>query len=244
MSILQLVFALQVSAAPSTSSPPPATAAEEYEQRMVGFDDFAVLYGRRGAVLEWSRPYKGKYREPLEGSAFYAYVGRPDLAATYDERAAKKRALLVSGVVTSAVGLVTGFVGIINSNPGHSAFDYGVRSCFDPACVDAAQAQADRANADAGSTWRPVAYVGFGLAAVGFATWVAGIFVDPQPVGIVDARRLADAYNHQLRVALGLEPPSPPPEPSAPSSDEPGAHVSVVPLLVSGGAGLGLAASF
>ena len=52
-----------------------------HEKRAVWFQDMVGVNANTGAVVRtWAVPYKGKYKEPLDGDAFYTYLGRQDLA--------------------------------------------------------------------------------------------------------------------------------------------------------------------
>ena len=69
-----------------------------------------------------------------------------------------------------------------------------------------------------------------GVLGGGAMVW-AGAAVDPNPVGTVEARQLADAYNRDLRQRLGV-----------PKAD--GVDIRVLPHLEEGGAGVSLAVRF
>jgi hypothetical protein len=252
MSIVMLVVALQLGAGPQEKPvvpQVPTSPEEQFELRRVGFDDFAAVDFHRGGVWEWSRPYRGKYKEPLAAAEFYEYVGRPDLAASYEQRASKRRSLFAVGLTAGAVGLALGGYGIYKASSPKSAFDFGVSGCTDITCSQAAQARADQANASERSGSVPYLVGGFGLAAVGVALFGWAVAIDPNPVDAPGARRLADEYNKRLRAELGLAPIA-----TGPSGSEaaplpapegwPPTLLMVAPLLAPKTAGLAVGFTF
>jgi len=74
----------------------------EFEERFVWFQGMASVNASTGTVVStWSVPYKGKYKEPLNGADFYSYLGREDYAETYRKRA-RNGTLLVTGTLALA----------------------------------------------------------------------------------------------------------------------------------------------
>jgi len=201
--------------------------ADAYEDQYIGFDDFGSVvtdHGRVTGTVQWSVPYEGKYKRPLTGIDFYRKLGRADLVQEYQDRETLKDGLMIGGTVLLIGGLIAA-VAIQSSrnqmedcgsvtNPGFSAcVDRNVNSTPtspDPLAIAAALG---------------------GLLGGGAMVW-AGAAVDPNPVGTVEARQLADAYNQELRRRLGV----------APQAD--GVDIRVLPHLEEGGAGVSLAVRF
>jgi hypothetical protein len=256
MSVVVLALALQLGAGPQEKPVPPqaqTSPEEQYELRRVGFDDFAAVDFHRGGVWEWTRAYRGKYKEPLAEAGFYRYVGRSDLAASFEQQASKKRSLFAVGLAAGAVGFAFGGYGIYKASSPKSAFDFGVAACTDVACSQAAQSRADKANADERSGSIPFLVGGFGVAAAGFALFAWAVTIEPNPVDAPGARRLADEYNTRLRAELGLEPmatgpgagdPAPPSTPLPQTPDGWPTSLMVAPVVGPQIAGLQVVVGF
>lgn len=87
LAALELLAALDRPRAP----PPAAAAVDEYQKDFVWFYDGHSGFGRSFV------PYHGKYHEPLEGSAFYEAIERPDLASSYRLRQALNITMFAGG---------------------------------------------------------------------------------------------------------------------------------------------------
>jgi hypothetical protein len=201
--------------------------SETYDDQYIGFDDFGSVvtdHGRVTGTVQWSVPYEGKYKRPLAGIDFYRKLGRADLVKEYQDRETLKDGLMIGGTVLLIGGLIAA-VAIQGSrnqmedcgsvtNPGFSAcVDRNVNSTPmspDPLAIAAALG---------------------GVLGGGAMVW-AGAAVDPNPVGTVQARQLADAYNQELRQRLGVAPQGS------------GVDIRVVPHLEEGGASVSLAVTF
>ena len=114
-------------AATVVPEPVPTTPAELYQQRFVWFYDSVTIEGTM--ARPW-RPYRGKYRAPLDGADFYRAIDREDLASRYDVRRGVRIGLMAggfaalgggfvllvskhetAGVIVGVGGLLTAFVG-------------------------------------------------------------------------------------------------------------------------------------
>jgi hypothetical protein len=93
--------ALPARAEELVTAPAPQNAAETYQQRFVWFYDSVTITGIFGR--SW-RPYQGKYRDPLDGTAFYRAINRPDLASRYRARYGLRVGLLVGGGLVAIAG--------------------------------------------------------------------------------------------------------------------------------------------
>ncbi len=221
--IAQLVLV----ARPMVVVPPPAGLAEgspdrkkaeqEYEARAVGFVDVVrVTTTREVVVTSAIEPYRGTGRAPLEGEAFYAYVGRRDLADRYVRSSAVRAGAIVVGTLVAAGGL------------GYASMN--LRAAFD-------------SGASPGRTTRME--LGIGAVVIGVVGAGIASFTSPRPVSDQEARRLGDEYNARLRHELGLEgEPGPAPETPEPRPEEASTPLSVAPWVFGHGGGLALRIGF
>ncbi len=196
--------------------------SDAYEEQFIGFDDFGAVVTDHGLVtgtVQWSVPYEGKYKKPLAGVDFYRKLGRADLLQAYQDREALRTGLTVGG----AVVIVAGVIATVAIGVGQSEDCGPVTAPGFATCVDRNAHQGF--DATAGAIALGVTLLGGGL------VW-AGAAIDPNPVGTVEARQLADAYNRELRQRLG----------AAPRADA--VDVRLVPHLEREGAGLMLAVRF
>lgn len=200
----------------------PSPPSQQYEEQYIGFDDFGGVVTHDGVVtgtVQWTVPYEGKYKKPLTGAEFYRKLGRADLAQSYTDRQALRTGLMVSGVLVAIASMVAGI----------ASFASGHEDCGPPtspgfsACVDRNVHQGP----DTGT-----ALLFLGGTLVGGGLMWAGAAVDPNPVSPVEARRLAEAYNRELRERV-----TPPPAPGK-------IDVRVLPRLERSGAGVSLAIRF
>ena len=209
------------SALPPAPSDAPRVAGEQYDEQAIGFDDFGSVVTSHGAVtgtVQWSSPYQGKYKKPLVGADFYRAVGRADLVKQYEDRAALKTGLLVGGGLVFLAGVITATV-IASSQtttctpitPG----SFTLPTCTGPTPVDPA-----------------IGWLAVGGIVAGGGVMIAGAGIDPDPVGSVGKRELAEAYNRDLWQKLSSEP-------HADAVD-----VHVVPHLEKDGAGVSVAVRF
>ncbi len=102
-------------------------AKRQYEDRFVWFGDMASVASGTGEVLgTWSVPYKGKYREPLDGREFYDYVGRTDLGDKYESRMGTRRRLLFGGLFGMIGGGALAGWGMYDSIENDGSMQFGV----------------------------------------------------------------------------------------------------------------------
>lgn len=208
------------SALPPPPSDVPRIAEEQYDEQAIGFDDFGSVVTSHGEItgtVQWSSPYQGKYKKPLVGVDFYRALGRSDLVKQYEDAAALKTGLMVGGGLAVLAGLITATILASSQSstctpvtPG--SFDFPI--CTTPAPVDPAVG------------WLSVAsIVGGGVA------FIAGAGIDPDPVGTVGKRQLAETYNRDLWQRLTAEPHA-------------AVDVHVVPHVEKDGGGVSVAVRF
>jgi len=209
----------------SALPPPPADvpridAEEQYDEQAIGFDDFGGVVSSHGSVstLQWSSPYQGKYKRPLAGVDFYRAIGRGDLVKQYEDRAALKTGLMVGGGLAVLAGLITASVvasSQVTTYPSIPPGSFEVPTCSASTAIDPA-----------------FGWVAMGSIVAGGIVFISGAGIDPDPVGTVGKRQLAETYNRELWQRLSTEP-------HADAVD-----VHVVPHLEKGGAGLSIAVRF
>lgn len=146
-------------------------------------------------------PIRGIQRERLGPVAFYAAVGRADLAAEYRSSRRKKRVVggvSIGALVTSSVLFGVGMSELIDA--GSIDLDCSLSSPSYDACSAEEDRQVDRATGMAGK-W----FIGAGVGFVGFIAFAAIYgFMDPHPVSEAERRLLAHDHNARLRRELRL----------------------------------------
>jgi hypothetical protein len=206
---------------PPPADVPRADAQEQYDEQAIGFDDFGGVATEHGTVtgtVQWSSPYQGKYKKPLAGAAFYRALGRADLVKEYEDRAALKTGLLLGGGLVFLAGVIAATVMASSQTTTCTPITPGsftLPTCTGPTPVDPA-----------------IGWLAVGGIVAGGVVGIVGAGIDPDPVGTVGKRQLADAYNRDLWQKLSSEP-------HADAVD-----VHVVPVLEKDGAGLGVAVRF
>lgn len=193
-------------------------AQEEYDRSFVSFDEVrAVTHG--GQLVTRTTPRQGKYMRPLEGDEFYRVIGRDDLVRQYRANVEKRNVYRVIGV---AVAVVVPVVAL-------AAKDTEPCSWSDPNWFDC---EKSKNRAEARAVLTAVAGVGAGI-----GIGVLGNLVKLDPIDAVEARRLGDEHNQELKRRLGLAQGS-----LEPTRRETEVGVSFVP--VRGGGMVGLAVTF
>jgi hypothetical protein len=209
------------SALPPPADVPRADAQEQYDQQAIGFDDFGGVVTDHGVVrgtMQWTSPYLGKYKRPLVGADFYRAVNRPDLVKQYEDRAALKTGLIVGGGLTALAGMIAATVMASSQattctpiTPG----SFAMPTCTTPGPVDPA-----------------LGWLAVGGIVTGGVVAIVGAGINPDPVGDVGKRELAEAYNRDLWQRLNTEP-------HADAVD-----VHVVPQIGKDGGGVSVAVRF
>jgi hypothetical protein len=209
------------SALPPPPSDVPRAAQEQYDQQAIGFDDFGGVVTEHGVVkgtVQWTSPYLGKYKRPLVGADFYRAVNRPDLAKQYEDSAALKTGLIVGGGLTALAGMIAATVMASSQTttctpitPG----SFSMPTCTTPGPVDPA-----------------LGWLAVGGIVTGGVVAIVGAGINPDPVGDVGKRELAEAYNRDLWQKLTSEP-------HADAVD-----VHVVPQIGKDGGGVSVAVRF
>lgn len=94
-------------------------AKDEYEKNYLWFEELVAVNARTGeTVSRWTNPFKGKYRVPLKGAAFYEEIGRPELAESYRSKDTRRLMVAGGGLLLSLVG--TGVAISANSSDSES----------------------------------------------------------------------------------------------------------------------------
>ena len=204
---------------PPPADVPRADAQEQYDEQAIGFDDFGGVVSSHGAVtaVQWSSPYQGKYKRSLVGVDFYRAIGRGDLVKQYEDRAALKTGLMVGGGIAVVAGLVAASVAAssqVTSCPSIAPGSFDFPTCSASTSIDPA-----------------VGWVALGGIVAGGIVFISGAGIDPDPVGTVGKRQLAETYNRELWQRLSTEPHAE-------------VDVHVVPHVEKDGAGLSVAVRF
>jgi hypothetical protein len=207
-----------------TRPPPPGDltrAQEQYDEQAVGFDDFGGVVTENGTVtgtVQWSSPYQGKYKKPLVGADFYRAVGRADLVKQYEDRAALKTGLMVGGGLVALAGLIAATIlasGQTTTCTPITPGGFSLPTCTAPPPVDPA-----------------IGWLVVGGVVAGGGVFIAGAGMDPDPVGSVGKRQLAEAYNRDLWQRLSAQ------------QHASAVDVRVAPQLLEDGAGVALSVRF
>jgi hypothetical protein len=156
-----------------------------------------VVEATSGPPLRWTA-VRGVDGVPLEGTAFYDAVERPDLAERYRERSGVRATARVGGPIL-AVGSVVGAVALL-ANDMKSCEQGRAGSCLSLPTTDLLLAT----------------FVGFAGVTTGVAIAVWGRHSDPHVVTIDEARALAEDHARRARGEPGLDPARLPPRPAAP----------------------------
>ncbi len=159
----------------------PAVPHLRYERERITFTSEWLEDEETGRVTaRWSEARRGAPPQPLEGARFYELVGRPDLARAWRIRRGAKLGLLLGG---AAAALAGGGVAI-----------YGLSRCTGINLSEGVCTTRDSRMTTAG-----LIVVGGGALLM-----VASTLIDAHPIGAAEARRLAEAFNADLREGLGL----------------------------------------
>jgi hypothetical protein len=206
---------------PPPADVPRADAQEQYDEQAIGFDDFGAVVTSHGTVsgtVQWSSPYQGKYKKPLLGADFYRAVGRADLVKQFEDRAGLRTGVLVGGGLAMLAGTIAATVIAGSQTTTCSAIapgSFALPTCTGPAPVDPA-----------------LGFLAVGGIVGGGIALIAGATIDPDPMGTVGKRQLAEAYNRELWQRVS----------SDPHAD--GVDVHVVPLVEKDGGGVSVAVRF
>lgn len=215
--------------APARPSVPNANPTEQYEQQYIGFDELVAVNASNGAVVsQWTVPYVGKFKRPLEGDSLYKLVGRNDLVQAYEEKMNTKTLVSVVGGATLVGGGILALTTLAAKDEDCDVFSPGVDACFNRN----QQQFRDRMT---------TSLVGMGISAVGTGVLTWGLLMNPHPVTPSEARELADGYNKKLKGDLGLSEDG---TPVAPPPAAPTIQARLSPVFGPNGAGLRLSGTF
>lgn len=154
-------------------------AQNTYDEKYVWFQDAALVAQSGQVIRHVSIAYQGKFRKALAPEEFYRVVGQPALAEQYRDRSQHKSSLLIGGIIAGTAGTPLLLLGV-----GKSCRYYVQGFCQERNYLPA------------------IAGGAILLAGAAVALWSASI--DPNPVDMPTARRLADEYNQGLKKELGL----------------------------------------
>jgi hypothetical protein len=176
-------------------------AFDEYLERRVFFQGMAAVSSQTGTVMStWSVPYKGKYREPLNGTKFYEYVGHEEIVPII-----RKRKLIKTGIALGSIGLMSFAVwdAVKNAEDSYDVDD----DCWEldnedeeDDCDDDVQDEKD----DIEENNKKVAIRATVFGSLGFIGIYVPMFIQADPTPVSDRYRMADEYNAKLREELGL----------------------------------------
>jgi hypothetical protein len=156
-------------AQPSRPEPPSETLSR-HQREQLRVDEFGLSY----AV------FRGADRRPISKETFFTTLARPDLLELLRARSTKRQALLISGGLGLASGLILTVAG--------GAVYAGAGDLFevDPVAI---------------SRGRGLMAGGGITAALGLGLLLGGLMVRTDPLGATAARALAEAHNERLRLA-------------------------------------------
>lgn len=118
----------------------------------------------------------GVDKTALAEADFYRFVGRPDLAQTYQDNVRRRQTVLISSGVAAALGTGLTFVGFLGGG------------------------------AEGEMPQQAIGITGAVTLALGAAGLIYGGGMDTQPVDAAEAKRLADDFNRRLSQNLELPP--------------------------------------
>ena len=90
------------------SSETDSRVQQEYEANRLGLFVGTDARAKPKSADRWTLAYEGRDMKPLEGTAFYEKIGRPDLVRDYHLKQLAKIVLGVTGGLTLAYGVVLG----------------------------------------------------------------------------------------------------------------------------------------
>jgi hypothetical protein len=166
---------------------PGSSTGEEYEKRILWFEDYVGINQRGTVVASWTQPFQGKYKKPLGWSEFYSLVERPDLALSYSTWMATKYSLMFGGFAATIGGVLLPllwtsggeeYCGKVGSNGSCRYYSYTEKT-------------------------RPGLIPGIAIGSVGLVATIWSLFINPQPIMPSEARELADEHNKKLKRELG-----------------------------------------
>lgn len=160
------------------SSPAPSSAQDEFEQKVIFFEDYRTVgmnqYGSVVSSYDWARAYQGKYKKPLLGVDFYQALGKPEVVQKYRDVESSNTMWGIAGGVVFAGTLVGGIVWAMQpeADGGHAGFNLlgGILL--------------------ASTSW----LIGAIVAMIGHS--------DPDPYDMPTKRKMVDEYNTALKQRL------------------------------------------
>jgi hypothetical protein len=193
---LSLFAGLCGSAHAQTPSPPAPASA--YDEQAVGVRNLGAANREtppagerpdwRYAEGKWDA-FRGPDHHPISQEAFYRIVGRQDLLFRYQNRAAIKTAVTVSGGALILGGLI--FAEIAHFQARSGGYYASAYPCPSPGC-----SSSDHSSVSPG--W------GLAIAAAGLVGLIVGHYLDPTPVNAGEADALARDYDQLLKSRLGI----------------------------------------
>ena len=168
-------------------------AIRAYERRYVWFEDWVGVDARSGAlVAHWTQPYKGKFKEPLEGEEFYEEIGQQELASQYATTSNIRTGVLLGGGLLTLAGVGAMILPVAG---------VGQEDCDSLGFLSDEYTQCQDENTDTTLTWLVGGAV---VASVGSIGMLVASWINPHPVEPHEARQLAGEHNDRLRDELEL----------------------------------------
>jgi hypothetical protein len=194
---LSFSAALCGSAHAQTPSPPAPTSA--YDEQAVGVRSLGAA--NRETPPSGERPdwmyaegrwdaFRGPDHHPISQETFYRIVGREDLLFRYQNRAAIKTAVTVSGGALILGGLIFAAIADLENNR-NNLYYASAYPCPSPGC-----APSDHSSVS--PTW------GLAIAGTGLVGLIVGHYLNPTPVNAGEADALARDYDQLLKSRLGI----------------------------------------
>ena len=201
---------------PAPAPPPPLSSAVAID-RLGLYQEFSIAFSKppTGTNIDTSDPVIGANRRTIRGAAFYATLGRDDLARAYTRANRRRKVLMIVGGICAAAGLIVAeTISFLpwGTNPSDAAL-------------------ALRLGGEIAAS---------GVSVFGDIAFLVGRFSNPAPVNAATAAGLADEYNRHLRERLGLPDDAVPPT----TSRSDGGHWSLLPQVRPTGGALVLARTF
>ncbi|QDG51738.1 hypothetical protein FIV42_13565 [Persicimonas caeni] len=190
---------------PSLSDRELARAKQEYLENYIWFEDVTAVNQYGSVVGQWSNVYRGKYKKPLAVDEFYEEIGRSDLADDYNKKRALKYGLFGVGVAVAIGGAAYGMTAKdpwldIDYVDCDAKYDWYEQEAQYNACQDRVEAAIEK-DQEIYDTRQRNGWILFGA---GSLVYLGSLLINPHPVELSEAKRLADKHNQRLKRRLGL----------------------------------------
>jgi hypothetical protein len=196
--LIGLCFSAALCASAHAQMASPAAPAGTYDEQAVGVRSLGGTSGElppSGERPSWMYAdgkwdaFRGPDHHPISQEAFYRIVGREDLLFRYQNRAAIKTAVTVSGGALVLGGLI--FAAIADLPGGNGVYAATSACPSSSACSPSGQAGVSPG-------W------GLAIAGAGLVGLIVGHYIDPTPINAGEADALARDYDQLLKIRLGI----------------------------------------